>query len=175
MTVTTAIILMGALAVLTAIFFAWVVARIPATRGVDNEKHAESMQQVAAAIREGSKAFLARQYRYMAVFIVFFAIMVWAFVDMQLFGYPFSAMSFVAGAVISILAGYIGMRAATVGNIRTTAAATRSLGRAFRVAFNTGAVMGFGLVGLALLGLIFMYLVLDGVMGDASTVHVIEA
>lgn len=174
MTATTAIFLMGILAVLTALFFAWTVARRPATRGV-GEEHAEKMLEVSAAIREGSMAYLARQYRYMAIFIVFFAVMVWAFVDLQFYGYPFSAMSFVAGATISILAGYIGMRAATMGNVRTAAAANRSLGRAFRIAFDTGAVMGFGLVGLALLGLIVMFLVLDTLMDGASQVHVMEA
>ncbi|MCZ6843073.1 MAG: V-type H(+)-translocating pyrophosphatase [SAR324 cluster bacterium] len=170
-----AIILMGLLSILAALVFNWLVARLPATGGVSDEGHAEAMVRVSNAIREGAMTFLMRQYRYMAVFIVVFAILVWALVDTQFYGFPYSAASFVVGAVISILAGYIGMRAATMGNVRTTAAAQRSLGRAFRVAFNSGAVMGFGLVGLALLGLVTTYLVLDLLMGDASQEHIMEA
>ena len=95
MTATTAIVLMGALSLLTAILFAWVVSRVPATRGVADEEQAESMLRVSSAIREGAMAFLGREYRYMAIFIIFFGILIWAFVDLQFYGYPFSAISFV--------------------------------------------------------------------------------
>ena len=175
MSITGIIFLLGVLSVVAAVGFAMMVKRIPETRGIESEEQAARLVEIAAAIREGSMAFLGREYRYMAVFIVVFAILVWLLVDLQFQGYPYSALSFVVGAVISILSGYIGMRAATMGNIRTTVAATRSLSRAFRVAFNSGAVMGFGLVGLALIGLVVMYLVLDALMGSASREHVMEA
>jgi K(+)-stimulated pyrophosphate-energized sodium pump len=101
--------------------------------------------------------------------MVGFGLLVWALVDWQ------SMLSFLVGASISMAAGFIGMRAATVGNVRTTAAATVSLNRAFRMAVNSGAVMGFGLVGLAVLGLIAMYLLLTVLMPGASRWHVMEA
>ena len=110
MTTTTVIILMGLLSILAALLFSWLVARIPATHGVDDEGHAAAMIRVSDAIREGAMAFLAREYRYMAVFIFFFGLLVWVLVDTQFQGYPFSAAAFVAGSVISILAGYGGMR-----------------------------------------------------------------
>ncbi|MCH8884449.1 MAG: V-type H(+)-translocating pyrophosphatase, partial [SAR324 cluster bacterium] len=70
---------------------------------------------------------------------------------------------------------FIGMRIATKGNVRTTSAAITSVSRAFRIAFNSGAVMGFALVGLAVIGLIGLYFFLDAIMGGASREHVMEA
>jgi K(+)-stimulated pyrophosphate-energized sodium pump len=72
-------------------------------------------------------------------------------------------------------AGFIGMKAATTGNLRTAAAATTSIGKAFRIAFNSGAVMGFALVGMAVLGLVSTYLVLTAFMPGASRMLVMEA
>ncbi len=175
MTSSLMLLLLGVLSILAALFFARKVARIPATQGVTNESHIAKLLEISGAIREGAMAFLMREYRYMFIFIAVFGLVVWAFVDSQFYGYPFSALSFVAGALISMLAGFIGMRAATFGNVRTTSAAQRSLGRAFRVAFNSGAVMGFGLVGLALVGLVLMYLFLDVLMTGATQEHVMEA
>ncbi len=163
------IILFGALSVLAAVFFAWVVHRNSPTQGTADEDQAERLLEIAAAISEGAMAFLTREYVYMAAFMALFGGLVWAVVDWQ------SMLSFLAGASISILAGFIGMQAATMGNVRTAAAAQSSLGRAFRIAFNTGAVMGFGLVGLAVLGLMGTYLLLDQLMAGDSRWHVMEA
>ncbi|MDH4249404.1 MAG: sodium/proton-translocating pyrophosphatase, partial [Deltaproteobacteria bacterium] len=144
------------------------VRRSPATEGAETEEQKGKLIQISGAIAEGAMAFLGREYRYMGVFMVFFGLLILVLVDWG------SALSFLVGATISILAGYIGMKAATVGNVRTTAAANRSLARAFRMAFDTGAVMGFGLVGLALIGLVVMYLVLNVLVGG-SPLHVMEA
>ncbi|MEE8395651.1 MAG: V-type H(+)-translocating pyrophosphatase [bacterium] len=175
MGITATIFLLGVLSIVAALVFAWLVRRIPPTQGVVDEGHIERLLEVSGAIREGASAFLGREYRYMAWFIVVFGILVWLLVDLPFKGYPFSALSFVIGASLSILAGYIGMRAATMGNVRTASAAQRSLGRAFRIAFNSGAVMGFGLVGIAVLGLILMYLLLSGLMVDATQEHIMDA
>lgn len=169
MTTTTAIILLGLLSILSAVVFGWLVKRIPATKGVTDEIQEASLIRITKAIADGSMAFLMREFRYMAVFIFLFGVLIWILVDGG------SAISFVAGAAISILAGFIGMKAATMGNIRTTVAAQRSLSRAFRIAFNTGAVMGFGLVGLALVGLILMYLLLSFLLEGSSQLHIMEA
>jgi K(+)-stimulated pyrophosphate-energized sodium pump len=169
MTVMLAIVLCGLLSILAALFFAWLVLRVPATQGVADERQAAKLIEISDAIKEGAMAFLTREYRYMAVFMAIFGALVWVLVDWQ------SMISFLVGATISIFAGFIGMRAATVGNVRTTAAAANSLARAFRMAVNTGAVMGFGLVGLAVLGLVAMYGVLTLVMPEASRWHIMEA
>lgn len=72
----------------------------------------------------------------------------------------YSAVAFVVGAVTSILAGFIGMRTATAGNVRTAVSARESLEKGFLTAINAGAVMGFGLSGLAVLGMLGCYLAL---------------
>ena len=169
MTVMWAILLCGLLSILAALFFAWLVLRVAPTEGVADERQAAKLIEISDAIKEGAMAFLTREYRYMAVFMVVFGLLVWVLVDWG------SMLSFLIGASISIGAGFIGMRAATVGNVRTTAAATQSLGRAFRMAVNTGAVMGFGLVGMAVLGLIGMFLLLTVLMPGESRWHIMEA
>ena len=162
------IIIFGLLSIVAACLFGWAVVRVPATRGVKDAAVASRLVEIADAIAEGAMAFLSREYKYMGVFMIAFGILVWVLVDFA------SAVSFLVGASISILAGFIGMRIATVGNIRTTVAAQTSLARAFRMAFNSGAVMGFGLTGLALLGLIVLYLIYDQMLGG-NPVHVMEA
>ena len=168
MTIIWIIIGFGILSVVASIVFAWIVKRIPATEGA-SEAQALKLIEISNAIAEGSMAFLSREYKYMLVFMVVFGGVVWWAVDWE------SSFSFLVGSVISILSGFIGMKAATMGNVRTTSAAQHSLGGAFRIAFNTGAVMGFGLVGFAVLGLIGMYLVLSAVMGEVSQWHIMEA
>ena len=168
MTIIWIIIGFGALSVVASVVFAWIVNRIPAT-GDAPEEQAAKLMEISGAIAEGAMAFLSREYKYMLVFMVIFGGIVWWAVDWE------SGFSFLVGSVISILAGFIGMKAATMGNVRTTSAARNSLGKAFRIAFNTGAVMGFGLVGLAVLGLIGMYLLLSAIMGEASQWHIMEA
>ncbi|MCZ6748655.1 MAG: V-type H(+)-translocating pyrophosphatase [SAR324 cluster bacterium] len=163
------IFLLGVLAIAAAAFFAWRVLRIPATQGVASPEQGERLERISGAIAEGAMAFLSRQYRYMAVFMVLFGAAVWALVDWE------SGFTFIMGAVTSITAGFIGMRIATKGNVRTTSAAITSVSRAFRIAFNSGAVMGFALVGLAVIGLIVLYFLLDAIMGGASREHVMEA
>ena len=162
----------GLLSLLAAAFFAWRVMRVPATAGAANQEQADRLAEIANAISEGAMAFLMREYRYLAGFMVIFGIVVALLVDW------YSMLSFLVGASISILAGFLGMRIATRGNVRTTAAARNSLSRAFRMAFDSGAVMGFGLVGMAVLGLITMYYVLDLIMttqGLNSREHIMEA
>ena len=70
----------------------------------------------------------------------------------------YTLFSFVFGCLISILSGYIGMKIATIGNLRTAVAAQSSLGKGFQLALNSGAVMGFALVSLAVLGFVLIYL-----------------
>ena len=108
------------------------------------------VEELSTAIREGSMAFLKRMYSWISVFVVILAILISVLTD---WGYPWGSVAFVAGAVLSSLAGFIGMRIATAANGRTTEAA-RDGGtiKALPVAFRGGAVMGFTVAGLGLLG-----------------------
>jgi K(+)-stimulated pyrophosphate-energized sodium pump len=169
MTIGWTIFVLGLLSLAVSGFFAWRVLRIPPTQGAATPEQAERMLGIWRAIQEGAMAFLLREYRYMAVFMAGFGVLVWLLVDWE------SALAFLIGASISISAGFIGMRAATAGNVRTAAAARSSMSRAFRIAFNSGAVMGFALVGMAVLGLIVTHALLDWIMGDAAPEQVMEA
>jgi len=116
------------------------------------------MQEIARRIQEGAMAFLAAEYRYLAIFVVLIA-GVLAAVNMSGEGRSWwIAVSFVIGASASALAGFVGMRVATDANVRTTHAAKSGLSKALDVAFSGGAVMGLTVVGLALIGLAGLFL-----------------
>ena len=113
------------------------------------------VEELSTAIRQGSMAFLKRMYSWISVFVVILAVLISALTD---WGYPWGSVAFVAGALLSSLAGFIGMRIATAANGRTTEAA-RDGGtiKALPVAFRGGAVMGFTVAGLGLLGVSLGY------------------
>ena len=108
------------------------------------------VEELSSSIREGSMAFLKRMYSWISVFVVVLAVLISTLTE---WGYPWGSIAFVAGAFLSSLAGFIGMRIATAANGRTTEAA-RDGGtlKALPVAFRGGAVMGFTVAGLGLLG-----------------------
>jgi K(+)-stimulated pyrophosphate-energized sodium pump len=128
----------------------------------------DEMQKIAGLIQEGAIAFLKAEYKVLSIFVIVVAGLL-AFGNMSNPGTqsPLIAVSFVFGAIASGLAGYFGMRVATNANVRTTAAARKSLPDALNVAFSGGAVMGMSVVGLALLGLGVLFLVL-GQIFDAG-------
>ncbi|MBI2144212.1 sodium-translocating pyrophosphatase [Candidatus Woesearchaeota archaeon] len=115
----------------------------------------EAMRQIASAIREGAVAYLNRQYRTVAVITVVLAVVIAVALKSYIL-----AGAFVFGAILSALAGYIGMMVSVRANVRTAQAATRSLKDAFSVAFTGGAVTGFAVAGLGLLGVSALYLLL---------------
>src|SRR6056300_155964 len=108
------------------------------------------VEELSTAIRQGSMAFLKRMYSWISVFVVILAVLISTLTE---WGYPWGSVAFVAGALLSSLAGFVGMRIATAANGRTTEAA-RDGGtlKALPVAFRGGAVMGFTVAGLGLLG-----------------------
>jgi K(+)-stimulated pyrophosphate-energized sodium pump len=120
----------------------------------------EKMVEIGKAVREGAMAFLAREYRVLAVFVVIVAILLFVFYSRS--GTQLIAVSFVVGALCSGLAGFIGMRVATAANNRTTQAARTSLNAALGVAFSGGTVMGMGVVGLGVLGLSGLWIIYGG-------------
>ena len=129
----------------------------------------DRLQELGGSIREGAMAFLFREYSILAGFVALIAVLLLVF-------YPGSqkliALSFVAGAICSALAGFFGMRVATASNFRTTHAAQSSLTRALQVAFSGGTVMGMLVVGLGLLGLSGLFLMYTGRFGaEAETLQ----
>ncbi|MBK9777001.1 MAG: sodium-translocating pyrophosphatase [bacterium] len=121
----------------------------------------QKMQIIAGHIQEGAMAFLNREYRVLAVFVVVVGVLL-AFGNMnQPSSHALIGLSFVVGAVCSALAGYFGMRIATRANVRTTAAARIGLNPALLVAFAGGTVMGMVVVGLGVLGLSLLYIIFD--------------
>ena len=148
-----------------ALIFAFVKAGWVNRQSPGNEK----MVEIGKAVREGAMAFLAREYRVLAIFVVVVAVLL--FVFYQRTGTQLIALSFVVGALCSGLAGFIGMRVATAANNRTTEAARKSLNDALGVAFSGGTVMGMGVVGLGVIGLSILWLAYGGPDATGSTLE----
>ncbi len=121
------------------------------------EEGNDRMKEIAGYIREGAMAFLTREYKIMAIVIVVLALLIG-------FGLQSvtTAVLYVVGALLSVLAGFFGMKVATLGNVRTANAAQQSgMNKALKIAFRSGAVMGLAVSGLGLLGLGVVICVLD--------------
>ena len=131
----------------------------------------EKMSKIANHISDGAMSFLKAEYKILSIFVVIVAVLL-AWSGMTATSSWLVAVSFILGAICSALAGFIGMKVATKANVRTTAAARNSLGKALEVAFAGGAVMGLGVVGLGVLGLGTLFLVYSGMFGtdDAGQV-----
>jgi K(+)-stimulated pyrophosphate-energized sodium pump len=134
---------------LAAVAFAGVLIFLVLSQPTGNDR----MRQIAAAIQEGAAAYLNRQYTVIAVIGVIVAVVIGFFIDWT------TAGLYIVGAVLSAAAGYVGMNIAVRSNLRTAEAARRGLNAALEVAFRGGAVTGFMVVGLGLLGVAAAYLV----------------
>jgi K(+)-stimulated pyrophosphate-energized sodium pump len=130
------------------------------------------MQEIAAAIRDGSMAFLRREYRAIAVFVVILAGVVFAVLPTLR---PWGSISLVLGAAFSAVAGFVGMRIATAANVRTAQAARQGAGAALPLAYRGGAVMGFTVAGLGLLGIALAYLLFVQVLRVDDAFQVVAA
>lgn len=131
------VLAVAAIAILFALWIRQRIARFP--------EGTPAMVEIAEAIREGSRAYLKRQYMYVAGVAVILALVL---------GFAFgtlTALGFLLGAGASALAGYLGMMAAVLSNVRVAEAAKRGLSPAFKLAFQGGSVTGFLVVGLGLL------------------------
>ena len=165
-TVTTILSLMG---LGIAFFYMKRVTSIPIDMGLE-QKDGERLKFIHGAIANGAMAFLKQEYKFLTIFMVVFAAIIMILIDDS--HTPdtregiYTALAFLFGGAISIASGYIGMTVATQGNARTTVSAKKDISSAFDVAINSGAVMGFALVGLACLGLVIIYVVMSALLAD---------
>ena len=119
----------------------------------------DKVKKIAASIRAGAGAYLKRQFKTVGIF---YLIMFVLLVVLAIFGFvtPFIAAAFMIGGIFSQLSAFIGMKIATAANSRTATAASGSLNQGLRVAFSSGTVLSFTVVGLALLDVAAWFLVL---------------
>ena len=140
----------------------------------------DRMKEISNYIAEGAMAFLKAEWKILGYFVVIVGILLAVMAGSNPHSHWSIAVAFVIGAVLSALAGYIGMRAATKANVRTAQAARTSLSKALNVSFTGGAVMGVGVAGLAVLGLGGLYIVLkqifapDAAMNSEEMLQTIE-
>jgi K(+)-stimulated pyrophosphate-energized sodium pump len=160
------------LALITATYFFWSVVK----RKVKNKELAE----IAGLIQEGSYAFLKKEYTILSIFVALMFGVLWVVVDLDIFNKfgtnstgPWTALSYLAGAIGSSIAGIVGMNVAVRGNSRTAEAAESGLNQALRVAFNTGSVMGLTVVGVGLLGVTLLWIIFDQITGVAEATSII--
>ncbi len=152
---------LGLVGAVLALIFAVVQAR----KVLRFSEGTELMQKLAASIRKGANAYLKRQYTTVAkIFIIVFVILLLLAWGNMLDNW-FIPFAFLTGGIYSGLAGFVGMKIATSANARTANAAHESLNRGLNVAFSSGAVMGFTVVGLGLLDVSIWFHVLKYIAG----------
>ncbi|CUX23787.1 MULTISPECIES: sodium-translocating pyrophosphatase [Rhizobium/Agrobacterium group] len=151
MTVIPLVILCGVLSVVYAV---WTTKSV-----LDADQGNERMREIAGFIREGAQAYLTRQYLTIAIVGLIVAVLAWYLLS------AIAAIGFVIGAVLSGVAGFVGMHVSVRANLRTAQAASHSLGAGLDIAFKSGAITGMLVAGLALLGVSIYYFILTSVLG----------
>ena len=159
---------LGLAGAILALLFALVQSR----KVLSFSEGTETMKKIAQSIRDGANAYLKHQYSTVAkVFLVVFVILlIMAFATDGEMLSKFTPFAFLTGGIWSMLAGFVGMKIATNSNARTAQAASESLNKGLRVAFSSGSVMGFTVVGLGMLDISIWYFLLHYAFGitDAS-------
>ena len=164
-------IIAGILALLTALFLTIKITR----QKIENPV----LSEIAFLIQEGAMAFLKREYTILSIFVIAMFVIISVFIDFNILNVdkinelnsngnitssgPWTAISYLFGAIGSALAGFIGMSIAVRGNSRTAEAAQKGLNPSLRVAFNTGTVMGMTVVGIGIIGVSILWLVFGNI------------
>jgi K(+)-stimulated pyrophosphate-energized sodium pump len=130
----------------------------------------ERMQEISRYIAEGAMAFLKAEWKILSYFVILAAILLAIMGKSNPQSHWAIALAFILGAILSALAGYIGMRSATKANVRTAQAARTSLSKALKVSFTGGSVMGLGVSGLAVLGLSGLFILLKAIFAPDQAV-----
>lgn len=154
-----------------------VAAALLAMRVLKQPQGNELVREIGGLIQEGSAAFLRKEYSILAVFVLIIAVVLTLFIDFNILDNatiarlgeggavtsdgPWTALAYIAGAIGSALAGFIGMSIAVRGNTRTATAAQTGLNKALQVAFSTGAVMGLTVVGIGIIGVSSLWLIFE--------------
>ncbi|OGC25050.1 sodium-translocating pyrophosphatase [candidate division WOR-1 bacterium RIFOXYC2_FULL_37_10] len=147
----------GVLGVLYSLFILWLIVR-------ENPGTAK-MQEISKAIYDGSMAYLKRQYTSIAIFMVVVFIAISYFISI------YTAFAYVCGGLFSMIAGFIGMSAATRANVRTAyAASSKDIGKALGMAFRGGSVMGMAVASLGVLGIGLIWLLVPDIALKAQIV-----
>ena len=146
-----------------ALLFAW----LQRSRVMSFSEGNEKMRKIAASIREGANAYLKHQYTtvFKVFLVVFIILLIIAFGSGGKMLSQFTPFAFLTGGIWSMLAGFIGMKIATNSNARTAQAASESLNKGLRVAFSSGSVMGFTVVGLGMLDITIWFFLLRYAFG----------
>lgn len=113
----------------------------------------DRMKEISSYIQEGAMAFLAREYKSLAIFVVVLFFALTFLIDWQ------TAVCFIVGGLFSAATGYFGMKVATKANVRTANGARQGMNKALSIAFSGGAVMGMSVVGFGVLGLGILYII----------------
>ena len=149
---------------------AGVFAIVQAKKVLSYSEGTDKMKKIASSIREGANAYLKHQYTTVAkVFaVVFVILLIIAFASKGQMLSRVTPFAFLTGGIWSMLAGFIGMKIATNANARTAQAASEGLNKGLRVAFSSGSVMGFTVVGLGLLDISIWFTILYFAIGDPA-------
>jgi len=133
------------IALLFAGFLAWRIKK--------QEVVSKKAERISEVIRQGAMAFLNREYKILFIFVIVISALIYYFLS------PKTALAFILGALLSALAGQIGMRVAVLANVRTAERLKNSIRPGLSVAFNSGTVMSMSVVGLGLLGITILYII----------------
>ena len=130
----------------------------------------DRMKEISGHIADGAMAFLKAEYKVMMYFVIIVAVLLAIMGASSSNSHWTIGISFILGAILSALAGFIGMKIATKSNVRTAEAAKTSLAKALKVSFTGGSVMGMGVAGLAVLGLGGLYIILKQIFAPGAGV-----